>query len=113
MSVYTTTVTIPLTLVAADREAAAGHVDALLAAILTDAATQGATFTAPHVDPLRAVDSALAVPRYVVQHTTPGHWQVVSIDSGGKSVDGIDYTDFEAARFERDLRNAEQAGGAR
>lgn len=50
-------------------------------------------------------------PAFVVQHTTPGHWQVASVATG-KSVDGIDYTSFETAAFERDLRNAGQAGGA-
>lgn len=50
-------------------------------------------------------------PAYVVQHTEPGHWQLTSIETG-KSVDGIDYTSFETAAAERDLRNAEQAGGA-
>ncbi|MBR7832447.1 hypothetical protein KDL01_04215 [Actinospica durhamensis] len=57
-------------------------------------------------------DFGPGVPRFVVQHTTPGHWQLTSIETG-KSVDGIDYTSFDTARAERDLRNAEQAGGAR
>lgn len=110
MSTYTTTVTIPLTVVAEDREAATGHLDALLAAILRNAATEGATASAAHVDPLRTV-AASGVPAYVIQHTTPGHWQVASVATG-KSVDGIDYTSFETAAFERDLRNAGQTGGA-
>ena len=105
MSTYTT---IPTTLVATDRESATGHVDALLAAILADAASQGATTTAPHIDPLPTVATA---PRYVIQHTTPGHWRLQDLTTG-KSADGIDYTDFESARFERDMRNAEHAGGA-
>lgn len=46
-------------------------------------------------------------PRFIVQHATPGHWQLASVDSGGKSVDGVDYTDFAAAAFERDRLNAE------
>jgi len=44
-------------------------------------------------------------PRFLVQHTTPGHWQLASVDSGGKSVDGIDYTSFEAAAAVRDRLN--------
>jgi hypothetical protein len=51
-------------------------------------------------------------PAFIVQHGAVGHWQVVSVATG-KSVDGIDYTSFETAAAERDMRNAEQAGGAR
>jgi len=47
-------------------------------------------------------------PRYIVQHTTPGHHQVVDVTTG-KSADGIVYDDFETACRERDLRNAEVA----
>lgn len=53
-------------------------------------------------------DDMAGAPRYVVQHTTPGHWQLLDVQAG-TSVDGIDYTSFETARNERDLRNAEVA----
>lgn len=94
MSTYTTTVTIPLILVADDRESAAGHVDALLAAILADAASQGATLTAPHVDPLRTVTAPSANPRFIVQHGAPGTRRVVSVATG-KPVNDIVYTDAD------------------
>lgn len=46
------------------------------------------------------------VPRFVVQHTTPGHWQIAEVGRAGKSYDGVDYTSFETAKAERDRLDA-------
>lgn len=51
MSEYATTVTIPLTVIAKDRETAAEHVDQALARLLAEF---NAT-TTPHIDPLRPI----------------------------------------------------------
>lgn len=108
MSTYTTTVTIPLILVADDRESAAGHVDALLAAILADAASQGATLTAPHIDPLRTVTAPSANPRFIVQHGHEAGTRRVIEASTGKPVNDIVYTDADgqAPFLLRDRLNA-------
>jgi hypothetical protein len=45
-----------------------------------------------------------ASPRFIVQHGTAGIRRVVSVETG-KSVDGIDYTDFESAKAVRDRLN--------
>lgn len=106
MSVYSTTVTIPLTVVADDRETAAVHVEHAIDALLTDVAHFGASRGASHVDPLRTV-----APAYIVQHGhQAGTRRVVSVKTG-RPVNDVVYTDADgAAPFElRDRLNAEAA----
>jgi hypothetical protein len=57
------------------------------------------------------VDVAVRTPQFIVQHTWACHFRVVSADpaGNGKSVDGVDYTDFDAAKTVRDRLNAEAA----
>jgi hypothetical protein len=65
------------------------------------------TLTADISPDKSALASAVARARFVVQHTWPSHFEVVSSDpaANGKSADGIDYTDFAEAASVRDRLN--------
>lgn len=57
---------------------------------------------------LAALTATPLPPRFTVRHTWPCHWQLMDghASSTKASVVG-DYTDFDAARIERDRRNSE------
>ena len=50
-------------------------------------------------------------PQFVIQSTWPCHFKVVPVapTANGRSVDGVDYADFGAAKAVRDRLNAEAA----
>jgi hypothetical protein len=55
--------------------------------------------------------ACVAYPKFVIQSTWPCHFKVVPVapTANGRSVDGVDYADFGAAKTVRDRLNAEAA----
>lgn len=56
--------------------------------------------SAPDVTP------AARNPRFIVQHTTPSHWQLVDVQASSTAKSVVaEYSDFEAAKATRDRLN--------